>query len=392
MRASLRIFRWAALGLATVGLALLFAVSRHREIPLVRVGNVTRTMNFAYVRLEGEVLGDARIYRNSGRVESLRFVLRDDTGDISVRAQRDRARWLVDHHMVPDAGDRVEVVGTLNIGSEQDAVLWLQWPERMRVTRVELPVTPIGAIRAEDADHVFRVTGHILAVRPPRSDSRAPWVIEIRDESGSAPLVFFKDVYEEITNRTDLAPGVRIEARVTASIYRGSLQLALRRGTDLRMADTSVDSGRAPSSLLSPATAADEETPILFRTAPLSDSTQPSPAPVASRTIAIRDISSNLEGQMVRVVGRVREVHPPRAESRAPWRWVLDEEDAAIEVVYWSAVASQLKGDAIPAPRRRVEITAKVELWRSTPQLRVERADQIRWLSEAPPPGEEASP
>lgn len=232
---SLRIFRWAALGLATVGLGLLFAMSRYREIPLVRVGDIERSMNFAFVRMRGDAVDDARIFRRDGRVESVRFTLCDETGEIVVRAQRDRAQWLEDREMVPSVGDRMEVVGSLNV-TPDGASLWIQAPEKVSRTRRARPRTPLAEIRPEDAGRSFLVAGEISSVRPPRRDSNAPCVVELRDESGTARLVIFPNVHAELADPVLFKAGARIEARVTAGVYRGDLQLTLQRGADRRPA------------------------------------------------------------------------------------------------------------------------------------------------------------
>jgi len=380
MRTSLRVFRWAALGLGTVGLALLFAMARHREIPLVRADELSRTMNFAYVRLAGEVPEDARLYRRSGRVEGLRFTVRDETGEIAVRAPRDRAQWLADHDLLPAAGDRVEVTGSVNVNADGAATLWIQAPEQFRLIRQEPPLTPIGRIGPDDADRVFRIVGEVAAIHPPRPGSRAPWVLEVRDESGSASLILFSDVQEELAAGTALVPGARFEARVTVSLYRGALQLVLKRAGDLRW--------------ISPEEAAPAPPPLrpVEPTPGVEESRLRMPDADEASLVNIADITPAMTGRTLRVRGRIQEIRPPREGSRAPWQWELADNGATIPVVYWAAVAKDLVGDRTPAVGRRVEVAARLSLWRRTPQLRIERAEQIQWLPDPPVEGEEGAP
>jgi hypothetical protein len=93
--------------LATVGLALLWTASQRRDLPLVQVADIQPTMNFAYVRIQGRVVSDARVFQEGGRVNSLRFSVDDGTGELDVRALRDHARVLADSDRVPQGGDRI---------------------------------------------------------------------------------------------------------------------------------------------------------------------------------------------------------------------------------------------------------------------------------------------
>lgn len=363
-RQSLRIYRVAAILLATVGLALLFAMARYREIPVVRVGEIERSMNFAFVRVRGEAADDARIFRKDGRIESLRFTVRDETGEIVVRAHRDRAQWLVEHDRVPGAGDSVEATGSLNVTSDGVA-LWVQAPEKLTVTRRVLPRKRLADIVREDAGQSFRITGEIVSVRAPQPGTRAPWIAEVRDGSGSGRLVFFQSVRDEIPDPSLLERGVRFEARVTVSLYRDELQLTLSRGGDLRPASpapTEAPASEAETAAAPPPAApAEPEEPVRL----------------------IRDLGPADVGSTVRVRGRVESLHPPRPGTRIPWQLQVREEDAAVKVVYWEAVAGQLAAVRTPQVGDAVEVTAPLEEYRGQLQLRVGRAEQIRLLSAA---------
>ncbi len=371
IRTSLRIYRRAAVVLATVGLALLFAMARYRELPLVRIGDIERSMNFAFVRIRGEAADDARIFRKDGRVESLRFTLRDDTGEIIVRAQRERAQWLVENGRAPAAGDAVEAAGSLNVTAD-GVTLWIQVPDRLLVTPREPPLRPLAGLSAEDAGRSFRVAGEIVSVRAPRPGSHAPWIAEVRDESGTGRLVFFQSVREEITDPSLLERGARIEARITVSLYRDEMQLTLNRGSDLRFAP------RPPSS--APA----------GRATPLAPAT---PAPAAAETVRhIRDLGPGDVGAVVQVRGRVESVEPPRSGTRSPWQVLIREDDAAVKVIYWDAIAERLAADRAPAVGDLVEVAAPLEEYRGALQLRVNRAEQFRTLAAPGRPSEAPSP
>ncbi len=368
VRMSLRVFRWAAVGLATVGLGLLFLAARYREIPRLAVGDIERTMNFAYVRMAGVAADDARAFRRGDRIESLRFTLRDDTGEIVVRAYGDRAREIADLGRAPRAGDRVEVAGTLSIADE-GVSLRLQSAEQLRVERVEIPLVPLAEIGAGDTERAVRIAGEVVAVQAPRAESRAPWVVDVRDESGSGRLVFFSRVHEELPDPSALARGARFEARVKVSTYRGEVQLQLESGGHWRwLSRQEYDALRAGGS------------------PPPTPAETPPPAAAAPSTLpltALRDVLPTRTGEIFRVRGRIESLQPPRPGSTAPWQALLREDEAAIRLVYWSDVAERLTPEATPAAGLRFEAEGRLESYRGALQLRILRARDLRRLPEA---------
>ena len=87
-RMSLVAIRWAAVLLATIGLFLLYLMAKHREIPVVMLGDVQPTMNFGQIRVVGQVASDARTFRNGG----MGFNVSDGTGTIMVFVSAKQAK------------------------------------------------------------------------------------------------------------------------------------------------------------------------------------------------------------------------------------------------------------------------------------------------------------
>jgi len=77
-----RVLQIASLVLAVAGLILLYLYSVNRDIPTVRVSEITPTMNFAYVKVSGNVTSDAYIFKSGGVV----FNLHDGSGEIRRQA------------------------------------------------------------------------------------------------------------------------------------------------------------------------------------------------------------------------------------------------------------------------------------------------------------------
>lgn len=335
-------------------------------------------MNFAYVRISGEVVSDARVFQEGDRVGSLRFSVDDGTGVIDVRAVREKARGLVDANRVPRAGDRVELTGSLNVSSDSIS-LWLQVPEQMKLERGVEVVDPLGSLTAEKAGRAVLVEGRVVRVEAPRPGSRAPWRLLIQDDSGEAPAVFFDDVYRTLANPAALTPGTRLKGRARVGEYRGVLQLTLGQGLELFedppfVAKDDVILLPVPSVVAAPDAPPSGATPVAPR---------PSPPPATPTRLA--DLSRAMQGQIVRVSGRVVLVSPPPATSpRAPWRVELEAEAARAVLVFWSDVAQTL-GAVVPAVGDRFEAEGKVKLYREALQIEIHNASDLRRLEAAPP-------
>ena len=194
-RLSIRIFRYAALLLGTVGLFFLYLMVRNREIPVVKISEITPTMNFAYVRVAGRVISDTRVYREGDRVQSLGFVVDDGTGEIAVRAYRAVARELLSSNIFPRMGDRVTVAGSLSVSADDRILLRLQSPRQLHLEAVEPPVIQLADLSEDLLGKSVIVEGVVSRIMAPRPGSRAPWVIRLVDRSGTADLTFWEDVY-----------------------------------------------------------------------------------------------------------------------------------------------------------------------------------------------------
>ncbi|MFH0954185.1 MAG: hypothetical protein V1873_07635 [Verrucomicrobiota bacterium] len=355
-RMSIMVFRYAALFLATVGLGLLYLMARSREIPVVKIGDLKSTMNFAYVRVVGTVSGDARTFKEGDRVRTMRFMVDDGTGEITVNAYRTQAQELVDQDRVPRLGDRVDVAGSLSMSADGDVVMRLQVPEQMTLVSAEMPVTRLGDVTAASVGQSLMVEGEIRRVNAPRPNSRAPWVITLADGSGEQEITFWDTTYAEVHDKMLLKPGTRVRARVSAKTYRDKLQLSLNRGSDLQF----------PSGVPAAAMTAGPG-------APVSD----------ARPVALGDVTADMTGQLVEVSGRVAEVRTPQEGSKAPYAVILQDGDKKIEVVYWDVVARRLEANR-PVVGALMKVQGWVGVYRDKIQLKVSHSAQVTLVDVAP--------
>lgn len=354
-RLSIRVFRYAALLLGIVGLALLYLMVRNREIPAIRIGDIEPTMNFAYVRVVGTVSGDTRIFKEGNRVRSLRFMVDDGSGEISVTAYRSQADALVSAKRIPRRGDRVEVAGSLSLTAGGDVMMRLQIPEQLKISPAEMEVTALAEITDALVGESVLVEGLIKEVLPPDPNTKAPWVITIEDGSGTAQITFWRDIYEEIPDKIMLARGQRVRARVAVKSYRGKLQLSLNRGNDLEFPDT-----HAPGRL----------------------SVGPAVPRTAAEPLEIGDITPEMKGRVVRVRGRVTKITPPSL-PKAPYEVELEDADQRIVFVYWDDVARHLGANA-PTPGAQMEVEGVVDVYKGQLQLKVHHSRQIGLLNPLP--------
>ncbi len=128
----LRRLRTAALLLAVAGLALLLLMARHKELPLIKAGEITPMMNFASGRLIGTVVKNPYVGRSTNRVEYLSFLVDDGSGQLRVVADGRVALQMAEKQLIPGKGDSVEIAGTLNVAADGNVKLRVQSAEQVK--------------------------------------------------------------------------------------------------------------------------------------------------------------------------------------------------------------------------------------------------------------------
>jgi tRNA(Ile2) C34 agmatinyltransferase TiaS len=126
--------RISALLLATAGLFLLYLTAKHHDPPLITAAEITPAMNFAHIRISGNVRKKPYIARDH---DYLSFRVYDESGSIQVVAYRKTAQKLISSNLLPAAGDSVTVRGNLS-SSASKIKLYLKIPEHLMIN----PKTP----------------------------------------------------------------------------------------------------------------------------------------------------------------------------------------------------------------------------------------------------------
>lgn len=233
-----RVLQYASLVLAVAGLVLLYLFSVNRDIPLVKIGDVTSTMNFATVRIAGEVTRDAYMFKSGGVV----FNINDGSGEIAVMGSRAQADALEANGKLPRRGDQVDVAGSLSVSADQDIKLRMQSAEQLKLTRKRAaPVYAasesrlnLSAVTADRKGDPVTVTGTLKSVDVPGPGSKAPYVLTLEEDGVTLAVVFWADVFQGLEGKLPM-PGKLISAKGKVDVYKDAIQLKVWDAADLHV-------------------------------------------------------------------------------------------------------------------------------------------------------------
>ncbi|HKL22816.1 MAG TPA: hypothetical protein VJ904_13495, partial [Tichowtungia sp.] len=231
-----RVLRIASVVLAVAGLILLYLYSVNRDIPLVRVDSITPTMNFAYVRIAGEVTRDAYIFQSGGVV----FNVDDGSGEIAVMGGRSQAETLDDEGRLPRRGDRVEVAGSLSVNAEREIRLRMQSAEQLVLQRTRAPSAAPGTppvrlsdITAAQEGERVSVSGVLKDINVPGPGSKAPYALTLEQDGETLEVIFWDKVFQGLERKLPM-PGKTVRATGRVDVYKGKVQLKVWEAADLQ--------------------------------------------------------------------------------------------------------------------------------------------------------------
>jgi DNA/RNA endonuclease YhcR with UshA esterase domain len=233
-----RVLQVASLILAIAGLILLYLFSVNRDLPLVTVGEITPTMNFATVRIIGEVTRDAWLFQSGGLV----FNMKDGSGEIAVMGGKAQADALTASGKLPRRGDQVEVVGSLSVSADQEAKLRMLSADRLILKRkpavvAARPVVRPADVTAAQKDNWITAAGKLKSIDVPGPGSKAPYVLMLEENGAELAVVFWDDVVQGLKNILPV-PGKMIQACGRVDVYKGTVQLKVREAGDLRVMES----------------------------------------------------------------------------------------------------------------------------------------------------------
>ena len=367
-RMSLVAIRWAAVLLATIGLFLLYLMAKHREIPVVMLGNIKPTMNFGQIRVIGQVDSDARTFKSGG----MGFNVSDGTGSIMVFVSQKQAKDLAALNLVPKAGDGIEFAGGLNISDEESSMRLLSVRD-LKLSRAAAAAIRMADITDSLVGSAVTLAGKVVEVAVPAADSKRPYDIVVEDDSGRQTINCWPAEFEQILRKESLA-GAFFRARVSVASYKDKLQLKLASGLDFEVLDAPAPAAEKPMTPAQKAAAAyEKQKPAAPRD--LSRGR-------LAEAVSISSITAAQDGKNIKIRGRVASVRSPEADTKQPFSLILKDADASIRVTYWSNADEVLA--VKPAPGALFEIEGVVEFYQDKPQLKVESGYKVKQIESAP--------
>jgi DNA/RNA endonuclease YhcR with UshA esterase domain len=229
----MRLVKLIVVLLATVGLASLWYVATHTEIPTVAIGRVGAAMNLAYVRLVGRCSRPPSYDPRSG---TLSFWIADDSGEIRVASYGAETRALLDQRRIPALGDEITVAGTLRM-AEDFGTLTVDVPEHLAISRADPLDRAIGRIELEDQYERVRVRGEVRGVREPYQGLT---LITLRDASDAIDVAVSEDLVALSGVTPTIGVGDSVEVVAAVSRYGETPQLVPASAVDLVRLDQPV--------------------------------------------------------------------------------------------------------------------------------------------------------
>ena len=360
-RMAVKIFKYLSLVLSLAGLICVYLWVIHRQPETVKVGDITETMNFAYVRMGGKVTRDTRIFYDELKKPTyLTFSLADNTGEIRVMAYRHNAEKLVRLKKLPRRGDQAVVLGQLRVKADNNLSLMIQAVEQFELKRENPENIPLKDIGTSYLNKEINIRGKIAAIKVPGAESRAPVVISISQEQTRHQIVMWKDLYQKLTNLVTLQVGDVIAARVMVNEYRQRLQLRLKNPTDLKLVTAKEQNAIAPAK---PATERQPATPLKV-----------------TEIDAINKLTAADKGKMVALQGRISS----KIKLAPCYKLILRDDTGTIAVVLWDRLFATSNIAQKLTPGSKIKVTGKVDIFREKLQIQPGNVDQVTIVTAAP--------
>jgi DNA/RNA endonuclease YhcR with UshA esterase domain len=101
-------------------------------------------------------------------------------------------------------------------------------------------VTPIAQLTSDKMSQTFTIQGEVVSARKPSTD-RAPYVLKIKDASGSIDVVFWQDLADQLSDGQKVNQGDQVRITGKLNEFRGTPQLRVESSSDLKTPKTNPD-------------------------------------------------------------------------------------------------------------------------------------------------------
>jgi len=217
-----RLSKWMPYLAIALTIAFLWLWQRdadHRIPRTIQIGDITPRHNFSRVKVSGVLQDDARILRNGTRF----YAIDDGTGTLAVFDAAPSQQSM------PERGASVSAIGVLKVGAGNDRRM--QADTLVVESGVSFPVAGTGLtdLQADDAGKERIGIGRVVYILEPRTGSKAPHKIILRDSGGSIAVVHW------LKQSPQVKVGDLVEVTGIVSVYQGEVELKLTRTEDLRV-------------------------------------------------------------------------------------------------------------------------------------------------------------
>lgn len=224
-RTAIKVYKIISLILAIFGTIGVYYISKHRQIPLVRIDEINPMMNFAYVRIHGKV---TRVYPYDPQKHSLAFVVNDGSEEeLRVSAYRREAEKIVQLGLMPDIGDEVEVAGSLSI-RENFRTMYINMAERMKRIPQEIKEISISEISRKNLGDKVRLNGVVLDAR-----ELASGIIYTLGDPNNEDRTISMPCWRRNVGQIDLPEGTEVTVVGSITEYRNEIQITPNKKEDI---------------------------------------------------------------------------------------------------------------------------------------------------------------
>jgi DNA/RNA endonuclease YhcR with UshA esterase domain len=335
-RIRIRTFGLISIGVALLGLIVLWLFATRAPIAQVKINQAQSTSNYAYVQIDGLVTRSPSYNPDS---QSLTFWVRDDTGEMMVSAFRSDVQSLIAADKVPAPGDTVSVQGTLRV---RDAVpsLTINSVEAVTLLRAtsNAPARDLGSITTADDLQAVTVRGVVRAIKTPYEGLR---LITLRDATGAIDVAVSSDIESLSGAAPAVAVGQSLQVVGTVTLFDTTPQLTLNRGSDMSLLTDSID---------------------------------------VARPASIGDLSEADTGRWLRISGTVEKVSP----FSAGFKVTLSDNGKRLTALFWQDLWDALSIQTQVQPEAQLSVQGEINSFQGQLEI-VPEIDQDVALLAAPP-------
>lgn len=320
--------RIACLILAVLGVAILVYAASGTATPITKIGDISATMNYAYVRLNGTVTRGP-IY--DADAQSIRFYVADDTGEIQAGAFRDVTQELLAAQKIPTVGDKITMEGTLRVRDDFSSFN-LATADKVQIIPPNANEIKINDIGFDDEYQYVIVRGDVRDIRQPYQGLT---LVTLGDASGEVDVALSGDIEKLHGALPAFELGDSVEARGVVTYFRDTPQILLRHPRDFQKLE--VDN-------------------------------------TAATTIRISDIDAARVNQRVQVQGAVTRV----TRFSQGVRVIVADDSGAITLVLWQDLFDQIPNANELQNGAQLQALGKVSQYRGEFELVPQRASDVK--------------